>query len=88
MNFDMSKPIIIIASIFSVLTLPIGASFADTACSSAPKAKFQDRAKLDDMLRPKGLMVNKITDDRGCYKVEAVTQKFYILMPKPSNRLK
>lgn len=51
-------------------------ALASEGCSTAPKAKFQDRAKLDDILKPKGLMINKINEERGCYKVVAVTRQF------------
>lgn len=71
-----SKESLYSLGIFFALVAAPGTTLADNGCSTAPKSKFQDRAKLDDMLKPKGLMINKILDDNGCYKVIAVTKEF------------
>ena len=65
-----------VISTFLTLVTTSTLALADIGCSTVPKSKFQDRAKLDDILKPKGLMINKIIDDHGCYKVVAVTRQF------------
>ena len=58
------------------IALISASSVAAETCSNAPRSKFQDRAKLDDILKPKCLMINKINEENGCYKVVAVTRQF------------
>lgn len=71
------KKAFLILSIAAIANSANSASLiASVACSNAPKSKFQDRAKLDDILKPKGLMISKINDDHGCYKVVAVNRQF------------
>lgn len=66
----------ILIAVFLAVAATSTTAHADTGCSAAPKSKFQDRAKIDDILKPKGLMINKIIDDHGCYKVIAVTKDY------------
>ena len=66
----------IITALAMTFVITPNIAMAAESCSTAPKSRFQDRAKLDDILKPQGLMINKINEENGCYKVVAVTRQF------------
>jgi hypothetical protein len=62
----------IIATIAFASLMTSSAFAAQSACSTADKAKFKPQSALTAMLAKDGVTVKKIKTEKGCYEVYAV----------------